>query len=194
MKPGWLLRFYPPAWRRRYEEEVAPLLEERLSLLDCLDLVLGALDARLRPQVPVVAGERRAQMSRVITGGMVLAAGLVFVVVTSRADPGPSELGERRGTLAKDGANYLVDGQVVDAGPDWYITRAVASADYDGDGGGETIAAELDGLVGMTVTLGVEDEPGDESNLFTINGQFYRTTDGGRPPWAGGPDIKRPLN
>lgn len=194
MNPRWLLRLYPQAWRRRYEEEVVSLLGERLSPLDSLDLVLGALDARLRPQVPVVARERRAQMPRVITGGMVVAAGLVFVVVTSRAEPGPFELGERHGTLAKDGAHYLIDGQVVDAGPGWYIVRAVASADYDGDGGGETIAAELDGLVGMTVTLGVEDEPGGESNLFTINGQFYRTTDTGRPPWAGGPGVNRPLN
>jgi len=171
-----------------------PLLAERLSPLDILDLVLAAFDARLRPQVPVVAGERRAQMPRVITGGMVVAAGVVFVAVISRAEPGPFELGERRGTLAKDGAHYLIDGQVVDAGPDWYITHAMASADYDGDGGSETIAAELDGLVGMTVSLGVENEPGDKSNLFTINGQFYRTTDGGRPPWAGGPDVNRPLN
>ena len=47
-----ILRLYPRAWRERYGDEIAALLEERpASLLDQLDLIRGALDARLHPQV-----------------------------------------------------------------------------------------------------------------------------------------------
>jgi hypothetical protein len=44
----WLLRLYPPAWRARYGDEFAALLElAPLSLWTVLDILLGALDARL---------------------------------------------------------------------------------------------------------------------------------------------------
>ncbi|CAA9548064.1 MAG: hypothetical protein AVDCRST_MAG88-559, partial [uncultured Thermomicrobiales bacterium] len=46
-----LLRLYPRDWRRRYEAEVAALLEEqRASPTVILDLLRGALDAYLQPQ------------------------------------------------------------------------------------------------------------------------------------------------
>lgn len=42
----WLLRLYPPAWRRRYEDEVAALLEEqRTGTRTVIDLIRGAADA-----------------------------------------------------------------------------------------------------------------------------------------------------
>jgi hypothetical protein len=42
----WLLKIYPPAWRRRYEEEMAALLEEhRAGQRSVLDLLRGAADA-----------------------------------------------------------------------------------------------------------------------------------------------------
>jgi hypothetical protein len=45
---GLLLRLYPAAWRRRYGEEFAALLEERLfGPFDVADVVLGAIDAHL---------------------------------------------------------------------------------------------------------------------------------------------------
>ncbi|MEX1170347.1 MAG: hypothetical protein WEE50_09425, partial [Chloroflexota bacterium] len=55
-----LLKLYPPAWRARYGDEMASLLDERpLSGRDRVDLVRGALDAWLRPatpsMVPIVA-------------------------------------------------------------------------------------------------------------------------------------------
>jgi hypothetical protein len=55
-----LLKLYPPAWRARYSDEMASLLDERpLSGRDRVDLVRGALDAWLRPatpsMVPIVA-------------------------------------------------------------------------------------------------------------------------------------------
>jgi hypothetical protein len=49
----WLLRLYPPAWRARYEEELLALLEDTpLTARAALDLLLGALDAHARPQLP----------------------------------------------------------------------------------------------------------------------------------------------
>jgi hypothetical protein len=48
-----LLRLYPGAWRDRYGEEFLALLAERpSSFADRVDIVRGALDARLRPQIP----------------------------------------------------------------------------------------------------------------------------------------------
>jgi hypothetical protein len=48
-----LLRLYPGAWRDRYGEEFLALLAERpSSFADRVDIVRGALDARLQPQIP----------------------------------------------------------------------------------------------------------------------------------------------
>ncbi len=47
-----LVRLYPGAWRERYGEEFVAMLEQSpASVKDVLDVTLGALDARLRPQV-----------------------------------------------------------------------------------------------------------------------------------------------
>ncbi len=54
-----LLLLYPRPWRRRYEAEFLALLAERPpTTRDRLDIVRGALDARLRPQLP---GESRVR-------------------------------------------------------------------------------------------------------------------------------------
>jgi hypothetical protein len=46
----WILRLYPQAWRERYETEMVALLEQHhLTLWTVLDLLVGALDARLDP-------------------------------------------------------------------------------------------------------------------------------------------------
>jgi len=55
-----LLRLYPPAWRARYGDEMASLLEDRPpTARERLDLVRGAVDAWLHPAeaslVPIVA-------------------------------------------------------------------------------------------------------------------------------------------
>ncbi len=49
-----LVGLYPSAWRVRYEEEFLALLAARppASIGDRLDLMRGAVDARLHPQVP----------------------------------------------------------------------------------------------------------------------------------------------
>lgn len=47
-----LLSLYPPRWRARYEAEFRALLDERPpSLIDRLDILRGAFDARLHPQL-----------------------------------------------------------------------------------------------------------------------------------------------
>ncbi len=53
----WLLRLYPRAWRDRYEDEFAVLLEERpLSLPIVVDVLRGAVDAQLHtPRDPLSA-------------------------------------------------------------------------------------------------------------------------------------------
>ena len=46
----WILRLYPLAWRERYEIEMVALLEQhQITLWTVLDLLVGALDARLDP-------------------------------------------------------------------------------------------------------------------------------------------------
>ncbi len=45
-----LVRLYPAAWRKRHEDEMLALLEQRrASLRDRIDLLRGALDAHLHP-------------------------------------------------------------------------------------------------------------------------------------------------
>lgn len=47
----WLVRLYPPAWRRRYGRELEELLTTRpASLGVAFDVVAGAVDAWLHPQ------------------------------------------------------------------------------------------------------------------------------------------------
>jgi hypothetical protein len=52
-----LLRLYPRSWRERYEAEFLVLMETRPpSVGDRVDIVRGAVDARLHPQVPGADG------------------------------------------------------------------------------------------------------------------------------------------
>ena len=48
----WILRCYPKAWRKRYEEEMLDFARvEGASIRIAVDLLAGALDARLHPQL-----------------------------------------------------------------------------------------------------------------------------------------------
>lgn len=80
-----LLRLYPEAWRARYGVEFSDLLEARPpALRDKVDIVAGAIDARLHPQVGVVA-----PIDRVVNTAdrwlalMAIAAGALFATWTS---------------------------------------------------------------------------------------------------------------
>ena len=49
---NWLLNLYPPAWQKRYRNEVQALLEqEPVRLRTALDLMAGAADAWLNPNL-----------------------------------------------------------------------------------------------------------------------------------------------
>ena len=58
---SWLLRLYPPAWRRRYAGEVAEMLAGRgFSLRIAVDLVAGAIDSWLHPTATLAAAAAAA--------------------------------------------------------------------------------------------------------------------------------------
>lgn len=93
-----LVRLYPPAWRERYLAEFADLLAERPpSLRDRIDIVRGAADAWLRPQVagraPRPDSGRSVPATLAALGGMV--GGLLFVAsaLSMSATPVRADLG-----------------------------------------------------------------------------------------------------
>jgi hypothetical protein len=102
-----LLRLYPRAWRERYGDELVALLAERpASMLDNLDLIRGALDARLHPQLQgsssapqtEVSGHHRQLGPAAALGGVawILAIASLFVL--------PRDVyGERDASLAAFG-------------------------------------------------------------------------------------------
>jgi hypothetical protein len=76
-----LVRLYPRAWRERYEAEFLGILQARPpSRRDRLDIVRGALDARLHPEIP---GRPDAPGHPTQTAGWVavssILAGVVFL-------------------------------------------------------------------------------------------------------------------
>lgn len=72
-----LLRFYPAAWRRRYGDEFAAVLEERpLGPFDVADVLLGAIDAHLNLRGRWAdAGQRRGFHMTLRIGGVAAIAG-----------------------------------------------------------------------------------------------------------------------
>jgi hypothetical protein len=74
----WLIRLYPPAWRRRYGRELAELLAAQpASLRTAVDVIAGAVDAWFNPQsstaAPIVdakgAGAMVPEMLQLKSGG-----------------------------------------------------------------------------------------------------------------------------
>jgi hypothetical protein len=58
----WLIRLYPPAWRRRYGRELTELIASSpASFSTAVDLIAGAVDAWFNPQpsTAVVAGDAK---------------------------------------------------------------------------------------------------------------------------------------
>lgn len=92
------------------------------------------------------------------------------------------------GTLraGDDPDDWFVSGIEVDFGPDGWISGAATFGDYDGDGIPEPLLAELRGLEGRNVTLGVRydiDGDRDDADAFTIEGSAFRDPTGGPAPW-----------
>ena len=52
----WLLKLYPPQWRRRYGEEFLALIaQQRFSFATVFDIIGGAIDAWTQPQSHLAA-------------------------------------------------------------------------------------------------------------------------------------------
>jgi hypothetical protein len=78
-----ILLLYPRAWRRRYLDEVADLLADRPpTVRDQLDLVLGAVDAWLHPQVsaPAAVVDEEPLMGPSVGLALGFLAGLMWAV------------------------------------------------------------------------------------------------------------------
>lgn len=74
---GWLLRLYPAGWRERYEGELATLLEARpLTVGVAVDLVRGALDAHLHPEL---VGAPPRPWSHHVPGVLAATAGVLWI-------------------------------------------------------------------------------------------------------------------
>ena len=52
----WLLKLYPPRWRRRYGQELTELMAaQSFSVGTAIDLIAGAIDAWVYPQSSTAA-------------------------------------------------------------------------------------------------------------------------------------------
>ena len=95
---------------------------------------------------------------------------------------GGCELESLTGILTYDGTNFFIGTVELHFGPNWYITGANSSIDYDGDGNLELIIDELLGLVDTEITVEGHYQADDWMSVFTINGEVYREP--GQPIWA----------
>ncbi len=85
----FLLRLYPAAWRARYGDEFLDLLEARPpSLRDRFDVVVGAVDARVNPQLEGTAdsqvrvpGDRSIRGLIGVTGLLLTVWGLIGISI-----------------------------------------------------------------------------------------------------------------
>jgi len=78
-----LLRLYPSAWRARYGDEMAALLEDRPpTRRDRVDLVRGALDAWLHPPIP----SRVPAYAALLGGGVWTVLAMVILLQPVPAD------------------------------------------------------------------------------------------------------------
>jgi hypothetical protein len=80
MQISWLLRLYPRSWRERYADEFSALLAEYpVTVLTIFDIALGALDARLFPQLSLERLDMLMQRLR-LTTFTIFGAFVAFVV------------------------------------------------------------------------------------------------------------------
>lgn len=99
-----LLRLYPRAWRERYSDELVALLEDHpASVVDHLDLIRGALDARLHPQVRGAAAkpDKEIPVNQRLLGVLAAIGGIAWIIgVASALILPPDEFGDHDNTYA----------------------------------------------------------------------------------------------
>ena len=84
-----LVRLYPTGWRTRYGDEFSALLEERpVGPFDVADIVLGAMDARLRLRHLHIAREPGGVSMSLRIGGMAAIAGATMLLGTALVSTG----------------------------------------------------------------------------------------------------------
>lgn len=79
----FLVRLYPTRWQARYGDEFEALLEERpLGPFDVADIVLSAIDARIRPHGSAAANDhtRGVLMTLRIGGAAAVVGGVLWLV------------------------------------------------------------------------------------------------------------------
>ena len=132
MSGRWLVRLYPRAWRERYGEEMSAMLEQmRLTPAAIIDLVAGAIDARVAPhRIPAsqtasgidkekamftnimkrcAAGPALSTRDQAIGAAVMLGSSLIFAiayVLAARRYPG-NELVDAFGIMAFPAALLL---------------------------------------------------------------------------------------
>jgi hypothetical protein len=85
-----LIGLYPRAWRTRYEDEFLALLSDRPpDVLDRLDIVRGAVDARLHPQPDTSSRAPEGDPWPVRMGWLTLLGGVLWIVAIFLAINGP---------------------------------------------------------------------------------------------------------
>jgi len=109
----WLLRLYPAAWRTRYGLEFTELLLARPpSTRDRLDILRGAIDARLNPQmiedqvlrVPTAA-DRVLALAGVVAGAMFTLWATIIILASPRW--GSMDAGDERLATIGYGAGLI---------------------------------------------------------------------------------------
>jgi len=117
-----LLRLYPRAWRRRYGAEMQDLLaSERLSLRTLTDLLAGAIDARLNPQLLKAADQSAPSLG----GTQIMKATICNPAGISRQDQWRSAAWMVGGSLLLTVAGVLLKLQV---GPNSFSEGLIYSA------------------------------------------------------------------
>jgi hypothetical protein len=105
-----ILDLYPQAWRDRYADELGALLEERpATLLDKLDLIHGAIDARRHPQVPGrnADPEKEIPMNVRLLGAMAAIGGIAWLIAIGSAYILPrNAFGDRDTSIAAIGLAF----------------------------------------------------------------------------------------
>ena len=77
---SFLVRLYPASWRARYGDEFEALLEERpVGPFDVADILLGAIDARLRLRSRGVATQGRGVSMSLRIGGIAAVIGVALL-------------------------------------------------------------------------------------------------------------------
>ncbi len=146
------LRLYPATWRRRYGDELEALLSERRpGPRDALDLLRGALDARLHPRV---ANEYAALRTMAMTSNRDDLRTELHAVLAAHTELGP----EHEGHLIESLLDRLDAGEFLPPRRIWRSVRLRLSL----------LAASLTVVAGTAITVHRASLPAEARHLPEI--------------------------